>query len=1054
MLERCLTPSQPESPLRLLIVEDAIEDAELIAIALDTAGIPFNYDIADTSEACEQFLARHRYDAVLSDYRLPSFNGFRALELLRRSQQDIPFILVTGTLGEEAAVECIKAGMTDYVLKDRLFRLPIVLARSLEEFELRRQKQEAIARVQASAQREAIINRIVQAMRETLVLDDVLQTTVDRLHEALDVSRSWIAQLDPDRGAIVRCVSRTTADAERFLDRSCECYRHYEPILARGEIAIASRDDAELPPTLRQHMETQGTRALLIVPLIYQHAHLGGITLQQCDRPRQWSEGDLSLVRAIADRAAIAIHQAQLYQTAQTELAERQRAEEALRESQQHLATMAANIPGSVYRAVFHADGRISLPYISAGVIETTGMDRDEAMSDPARLIDTVHAEDRADFDRHLQRGIHTLQPCHREYRVIIATSGEVKWLRDSSRFSRQENGDIVIDGVSLDITDRKRAEVALRQSEQRFRALIENATDITMILDADGTIRYVSPSVERILGYAPDRVAGRRSFDYVHPDECRSVRRILDCAIANPNVSQPPIEYRVRHARGTWCVLEAVATNLLDLPAVGGIVVNCHDVSDRKQAEHQLRHDALHDALTGLPNRTLFSDRLEHALIRARGRKANLFALLFLDLDRFKTINDSLGHGAGDRLLVAIAQRLNEQLRPGDTLARLGGDEFAILIEDISSMEEAKQVARAIEATLKPPLLLENRRVFVSASIGIALGSNRYDRADRLLRDGEIAMYRAKDRGKARHEMFDPDLHRLTMTRLQLETDLPGAIERGEFVVYYQPIVELATGNLHGFEALVRWQHPQRGLISPGQFIPIAEETGAIVLLEDRVLRQACWQLRCWHRKFPQFAHLTVSANLSGRQFSQADLIDRVDRILRDTGLPGRYLKLEITESVLIENADTATDMLRQLRDRDIQTCIDDFGTGYSSLSYLHHFPTNMLKIDRSFVSMLAADGKNSEIVRAIVNLSRDLGLEVTAEGVELEYQRSQLAQLQCHYGQGYLFAKPGDARAAEASIRKDGIDRISLSDPTAQTDDLPRQDSKLSLSENSWSL
>lgn len=923
--------------LKLLIIEDTTEDIELMVIALESGGVDFSFDAAQTEEECRNFLQNGKYDAVLSDYRLPGFNGLDVLKMMRTLEQNIPFILVTGSLGEEAAVECIKSGMTDYLLKSKLLRLPTVLERSLQECQMRAQQQEAIAKIQRQAQREAIVNRIVQAMRETLVLDEVLQTTADQLHEALEISGCAILQPNAEGRIIVRYIS-SLANKPEFVSINCEFAQHYRSSLAAGE-TIAIAELSTLCSSLQTAAEFVGFRAVTIAPLIYQHSFLGAISIYQCDRDRTWSTEELSLVKAIADQCAIAIHQSELYQRAQTELAERKQAEE------------------------------------------------------------------------------------------------------------------------------------ALRQSEQRFRSLIENATDITIILDGQGIFRYVSPSVKRILGYLPQRTIGRSVFETVHPDDSALITDTLKKAIHNPTKSQSAVEYRVRHRNGSWCFLEAVATNLLHDPAVEGIVINCHNITKRKLAEAQLLHDAFHDGLTGLPNRALFIDRLEHALRLAQRRKDYLFAVLFLDLDRFKVVNDSLGHAIGDQLLITSARRLETCLRIGDTVARLGGDEFAILLEDIDGINEATSIANRLQQKITSPIVLDGHEVFITASIGIALSSIEYLEPINLLRDADTAMYRAKGLGRSRYEVFNSSMHAHALQLLQLENDLRRAAESirdrpreedeaqeqfggaktsedsikselraksfqsplpplspaPQFIIHYQPIVSIVTNKISSFEALVRWQHPERGLVSPIEFIPCAEETGLIVPLGRWVLRTACHQIHQWQQLFPCNPPLSVSVNLSVKQFSQPNLIEYIDQVLEESHLDGSSLKLEITESVLIENSESVTAMLVELRTRNIHLCIDDFGTGYSSLSYLHRFPTNTLKIDRSFVSRMGVKFDVSkgeidptEIVRSIVTLSHNLGMDVVAEGVEEASQLNLLKALKCEYAQGYFFSKPIDSQTATVLIQQ----------------------------------
>jgi len=486
---------------------------------------------------------------------------------------------------------------------------------------------------------------------------------------------------------------------------------------------------------------------------------------------------------------------------------------------------------------------------------------------------------------------------------------------------------------------------------------------------------------------------------------------------------------------------------------------------TQRQRAETQLLHNALHDPLTNLPNRALFMDRLEHAMKRAQRRAARprspnqkgtaalyLFAVLYLDLDRFKLVNDSLGHRAGDQLLQAIALRLQGCLRPDDTVARLGGDEFTILLDDIKNVGEAIHVCQRIQEVLRLPFKLgdpslpalantTSEEIFTSASIGVAFSSSTpglfesYDNSQDLLRDADVAMYRAKSLGKARHEVFKTTMHQGAVERLQLETDLRRALERQEFILYYQPIVTLETGKLCGFEALLRWQHPSRGLVSPAEFIPIAEETGLIVPIGQWVLREACQQMLVWHQDAP----LTMNVNLSSKQFQAPGLVKQIEQILWETGLDPHCLKLEITENLIMEKAELVTEMLFQLQALGIQLCMDDFGTGYSSLSYLHRFPVSVLKIDRSFISTMDSlppllndgcwkrypiprDGSSPQraapIVATIIKLAHTLQMDVVAEGIETPGQLHQLKMLGCKYGQGYFFSKPVDGKTAETLL------------------------------------
>ena len=548
----------------------------------------------------------------------------------------------------------------------------------------------------------------------------------------------------------------------------------------------------------------------------------------------------------------------------------------------------------------------------------------------------------------------------------------------------------------------------ALRESEERYQRLVELSPD-AIIVHVEKKVVFVNSAGVRLLGAgSAEELIGRPVMSFVHRDYRDSVSQRFS-ELDRGATETPFIEQKLIRVDGTEVDAEVGAVPLT-YRGRPGVQAVARDVSRRKQVEEKLYHDAFHDTLTGLPNRALFMDRLRLAVGRAARAKKYLFAVLFLDLDRFKNVNDSLGHTVGDRLLVAIARRLEKCLRHIDTIARFGGDEFAVLVEGVEDANDAVRLAERLQREVITPINVGGLEVFTSASIGIALSSTGYELPEDVLRDADTAMYRAKAAGKARHEIFDTAMHDRAVALLQLENDLRRAVERDEFAIHYQPIVSLSDGRVRGFEALVRWHHPERGLVTPAEFISVAEETGLIIPLGLWVLRESCRQMARWQTMFPATRALTLSVNISGNQFMQPDLVEQVRRVLRETGFDPHRLQLEITESSVIENTETVTAMLVQLRALGIRLSMDDFGTGYSSLSYLHRFPIHTLKIDHSFVSGCGASEDN-EIVRTIIMLARNMGMEVVAEGVETREQLASLRDLSCEYAQGFLFSHPLDA-------------------------------------------
>ena len=554
----------------------------------------------------------------------------------------------------------------------------------------------------------------------------------------------------------------------------------------------------------------------------------------------------------------------------------------------------------------------------------------------------------------------------------------------------------------------------AARMVEERYASLIANASDVIMIVAPDGMLRFVSPACERTLGLKPEEITGRSLPELWVGEDGEKVRLFLAEVAATRSGTVGPVELRIeRGARR--CVIEGVGSNLTEDPAVQGLALNFRDISERKALEEQLRQLAFHDPLTLLANRNLFRDRVQHALTLAQFGQGSV-AVMFLDLDNFKNINDSLGHDAGDCLLQAVAQRIVKTTRSSDTVARLGGDEFAVLLEGIATVSEVGRLADALIDTLDLPFTLEGMEVRVAASIGVAF-SRPDTGAEALLSNADIAMYHAKAAGKNRHVTFQPQMQDMLQERLRLEADIGRALAHEEFFLEYQPIIDLGTKSLLGVEALVRWRHPEAGILMPGRFIQVAEECGQIVKLGRWVLKQACRDVCAWRRSIAGGSGLRLAVNISGRHLQHGELVDDVAQALRESGFEAGNLVIELTESTTMYNTEANLERFQRLKALGVKLAIDDFGTGYSSLSYLHRFPIDILKIDRSFVSRLTNSDNGPELARAVITLGETLGLDTVAEGIEHEPQVAALLALGCVAGQGFLFAKAGSLEELSTS-------------------------------------
>jgi diguanylate cyclase (GGDEF)-like protein/PAS domain S-box-containing protein len=673
----------------------------------------------------------------------------------------------------------------------------------------------------------------------------------------------------------------------------------------------------------------------------------------------------------------------------------RMRAEQNLREAEHKYRSLVEQIPAVTY--IDLADDSDTPVYTSPQIEQMLGYTPEEWLENKLWL-ECVHPDDRKRVlaaDERFEAGG---EPFSEEYR-LFAKDGSVVWVLEEAVLVRDEAGEpLYWQGVMFDITGRKEAEEQLRLSEAELRALFEAMDDVVFEIDVQGRYLKVAPTNPPLL-YQPreDRV-GKTLHEVLPTKKAEELLSYIRRSLESRKTEK--LEYSLSiEGRELW--FEGTITPL----SRESVLFVGRDITERKALEDQLAYQALHDPLTELPNRVLFTDRLRHALSRAK-RRQQAVAIMFMDLDNFKVVNDSLGHQTGDRLLQLVSKRLRNFLRPEDTVARLGGDEFVFLLEDTDA-NGASRIAERILGELRTPFTLDRRQFFVTASVGITVGGSNGKRAAELLRDADLAMYRAKHSGKARYAVFEATMNARALERLELEHGLRRAVERNEFVVYYQPEVSLATGRIVAFEALVRWQHPERGMLLPEQFIPLAEETGLVVPLGEAVLKEACRQAKEWHKQ-PLFDSPAMSVNLSARQFREPGFVNTVAHIIDEAKLDPRHLFIEITESTAMSDAPATEATLEGLQDLGVRAIIDDFGTGYSSLSYLERFPVDYVKIHHSFVGGLGKQSRAETLGSAIINLAHALGLKVIAEGVETEEQFNRLRELGCDLAQGYYFARP----------------------------------------------
>ena len=691
------------------------------------------------------------------------------------------------------------------------------------------------------------------------------------------------------------------------------------------------------------------------------------------------------------------------------DITERKRAEELIREREQQYRDLFENANDLIYTH----DLSGNFTSLNRAGERITGYSRDEALTmnignvvAPGSLA-AAHEMTR----RKLSEDVSTT------YEIdILSKSGKLVSLELSTRLIVRNGEPIGVQGIGRDVTERRRSDTALKESENRYRQLGEGIFHQVWTAEPNGQLDYVNSRTLKYFNKPAKDMIGEGWQAVVHPDDLSECIRRWKRSLETGELYET--EFRLRASDGTYRWHKATATCSRD--AAGRIVKwfgTNTDIDEQKATEEKLNYYARHDTLTNLPNRVEFMNHLKIAVERAKENERSRFAVLFLDLDRFKVVNDSLGHVIGDKLLIAIAERLKTYVRPGDVVARLGGDEFTILLNRTGGHDEVVSIADRVQRNLAKPFKLDNYEVFTSASIGIIVSDEIMREPEDFLRDADAAMYRAKESGKARYEVFDRDMHVRNMNLLQVETDLRHAVERNEFEVLYQPIVELQTGAIHEFEALLRWRHPTHGLIAPDEFVGVAEETGLIIEIGQWILEQACRQTAKWQKNLS--TQLCISVNLSAKQLMHPSLTKQVIHSLTTTGLDPRQLKLEVTESTVMEHSEKALSVLKELDELGVMLSTDDFGTGYSSLSYLQKFPFDRLKIDRSFIEKMEEDAKSAAIVKTILMLGENLDIEVVAEGIESAEQLAHLRTLGCVRGQGYLFSRPATPLEARGLIR-----------------------------------
>ncbi|NEO85964.1 MAG: EAL domain-containing protein [Spirulina sp. SIO3F2] len=871
--------------------------------------------------------------------------------------------------------------------------------------QIRRDRLQTQTQLQARIQQQAAVAQMGQAALSCSGLDSFMTQVCEQLCHVLTVDYAQILELLPNGQALLLragagwrdgLVGNATITAGRYSQAG------YTLLLAEPVVVEDLRTETRFSGTSMLHNHRVVAGVSVIIPGS-DNEPFGVLAAHACQE-RSFTQDDINFLQAVAHVLATAIA--------------RQAADERLRVLER---AVEASKNGIILTDATQYDNPVV--YVNPAFEAMTGYSAAEMIGQNCRILQGSET-DLAELKR-LRQAIDEVQDCSvklRNYRK----DGTAFWneLYVAPIFS--ERGHLThFVGIQNDITQRYQAELALQASEEKYRRIVETTTEGIWIVNQSGQTSFVNQQMAQMLGYSPKAMLGKTFLDFM--EEADQIRACQELAqpLTDPPQSYHDLCFHCQNGQALWARLSVSALFEDDQTYIGALAM-VTNITDRKQAEDQLEYQAFYDSLTALPNRNLFLETLYQAMQQAQVDSAKRFAVGFLDLDNFKMVNDGLGHAAGDKLLVAIAYRLRQCLRPQDMLARLGGDEFAILLADLAADDQSSESAYAdlalimqtIHQSFNSPFQFGDYEIVSSISLGIAIYEPTYTMPEELLRDADTAMYRAKSQGKGQYAIFDQQMRQEVLDHLYLEHELRKAIDNQEFALYYQPIVSLQSGHLDGFEALIRWFHPEHGLIRPDQFIPIAEETGLILAIGEWVLRAAFEQMTQWYQQDPRVESLTLNINLSTQQFAQSSLVSQLESYLARTPLPARCFKLEITESVVMEEAQTAERILKQLKEKGFQLCIDDFGTGYSSLSYLHRFPVDTLKVDRSFVQRLETHYEDAQITQAIVALAHNLKMNVVAEGIERLEQIKYLQPLGCEQGQGFFFAKPFPAEVAAQLI------------------------------------